>query len=327
MNIRVDLVYPISDGSPVTFKSPCDCSEVTGLIVYSPESVGSTNIIATEFIFADAHKNDVSEMAELFTEGVIVKLILDVTHNIAYVQNADTNAYLEGKFEETREFTVEKIAESKKYVDDRVTESIEYVDRQITLVNASGIPKLGIYFFQETATEDGQTVFPIGLGSFDIDTDTVLVDSGRTKLSHVSDYVVNADKTITLTEGVPAGRTIDITIMKHIPMGEEGEVNGVIMAKQSIPLDRLIGNVSVEGHTHDDRYYTKTEIDTNKADKTHTHSAGDIQAGTFAGKVVANVSATANLDQSQVRNIQASSTDITAGSTTLSSGHMYLTHE
>lgn len=228
MNIRVDLVYPISDGSPVTFKSPCDCSEVTGLIVYSPESVGSTNIIATEFIFADAHKNDVSEMAELFTEGVIVKLILDVTHNIAYVQNADTNAYLEGKFEE-----------SKKYVNEKLAESKEYVDSQINLVNASGIPKLGAYAYQEVAEEDGQTVFPIALTTFVKETDMVRVYSGITRLSPITDYVVNEDATITLTEGVPKGRTIDIEIIKHIPMGDEGEVNGVILAKGSIPLDRL----------------------------------------------------------------------------------------
>ena len=97
-NIRVDVTYTIKDGSEVTFKSPCDCSEVTGLIVYYPSETGET--VSQEFSYADAHKNDVSELSELFKADVIVKVLLDTVNHKAYVQNADTNAYLEGRFAE-----------------------------------------------------------------------------------------------------------------------------------------------------------------------------------------------------------------------------------
>lgn len=92
-NIKVALDYTILDGQPLTFRSPADCSKVTGLVVYYPE--GGTNKSKT-FQFADAHGNNVGSI-DLFAANVLVKVILDTEANRAYVQNADTNAYLEGE--------------------------------------------------------------------------------------------------------------------------------------------------------------------------------------------------------------------------------------
>lgn len=91
MNIRVDLTTPIYDGTEVVFRSPVDCSQITGLIVYY-------NGGSKEFTFADAHGNDVGNIDHLFGENVVVKVILDVTRGMAFVQNADTNSYLEERF-------------------------------------------------------------------------------------------------------------------------------------------------------------------------------------------------------------------------------------
>ncbi len=97
MNIRVDLNYPIKDGTEVVFRSPVDCSRVTGLKVYYPEN---GNTASKEFAFSDAHGNNVGDIDHLFAENVVVKVILDVATSMAFVQNADTNAYLEGRFAE-----------------------------------------------------------------------------------------------------------------------------------------------------------------------------------------------------------------------------------
>ena len=93
MNIRVDLNYPIKDGTEVVFRSPVDCSQVTGLKVYYDGG-------SQEFVFADAHGNNVGDIDHLFAENVAVKVILDLATNMAFVQNADTNAYLEGRLSE-----------------------------------------------------------------------------------------------------------------------------------------------------------------------------------------------------------------------------------
>lgn len=95
-NIRIDLDTTIFDGQDLVFKSPCDCSDVTGLIIYYPDA-GSV-ITSQEFKFTDAHGNDVGNIDALFAEDVLVKIVLDTTTHKAFVQNADTNAYLEGKF-------------------------------------------------------------------------------------------------------------------------------------------------------------------------------------------------------------------------------------
>lgn len=93
-NIRVDVSYTIQDGSELVFRSPVDCSAITGMIVYYPGSDG--NITSKVFALADAHGNNVGDIDHLFAENVVVKVILDVTTGMAFVQNADTNAYLEG---------------------------------------------------------------------------------------------------------------------------------------------------------------------------------------------------------------------------------------
>ena len=103
MNIRVDLNTPIKDGTEVVFRSPVDCSQVTGLIVYYSDN---GNTASKEFSFADAHGYNVGNIDHLFAENVVVKVILDVTTSMAFVQNADTNTYLEWRFKDT----VDKLA-------------------------------------------------------------------------------------------------------------------------------------------------------------------------------------------------------------------------
>ena len=95
-NIRVDVDYTIKDGTEIKFRSPVDCSAITGLKVYYLGASGTT--ASKTFVLADAHGNNVGNIDHLFAEDVVVKVILDVTKGMAFVQNADTNAYLENKF-------------------------------------------------------------------------------------------------------------------------------------------------------------------------------------------------------------------------------------
>ena len=95
-NIRVDINETIKDGSEIVFRSPADCSAITGLIVYYVAEDGAA--ASKEFVLSDAHGHNVGDIDHLFAENVVVKVILDVTHGMAYVQNADTNAYIERTF-------------------------------------------------------------------------------------------------------------------------------------------------------------------------------------------------------------------------------------
>lgn len=114
-NVRVDLDYPISDGLPLTFIAPCPCSEVEGLTVYYPAVVGSTSILSKAFTFKDAHCNDLTGLGDLFNTNAYVKVILNTRDYVAYLQNADTNAYLEGQLDKKA---------SKEYVDSQIGNAI-----------------------------------------------------------------------------------------------------------------------------------------------------------------------------------------------------------
>ena len=94
MNVRVDLNYPIYDGAELVFKAPCGAASVTGLTVYYPSITG---MVSSVFSFADAHTNDLGDLDELFAAGAVVKVILDTETSMAFVQNAATNGYIEGK--------------------------------------------------------------------------------------------------------------------------------------------------------------------------------------------------------------------------------------
>ena len=94
--IRVDSAVELFDGQPLTFKSPADCSQVTGLVVFYPHGAET---LSKEFHFADAHGNNIGDL-DLFAADAVVKVVLDLDTNLAFVQNADTNAYLESRFEE-----------------------------------------------------------------------------------------------------------------------------------------------------------------------------------------------------------------------------------
>ena len=100
--IHVAIDHFIEQGSSIKFKAPVDCSAITRLQVHY-SNAGET--VLKTFAFADANGNDVGEINNLFAEGSIVKVILDLDADIdgqgtgaAFVQNADTNAYLESKF-------------------------------------------------------------------------------------------------------------------------------------------------------------------------------------------------------------------------------------
>lgn len=90
-NIRVDLDHELNNGQPVTFVAPCDCTAVTGLKVYH---LGGSKV----FTFKDAHGNTLTGIGNLFESGAIVKALLDTTNGYAYLQNADTNKYIEDTF-------------------------------------------------------------------------------------------------------------------------------------------------------------------------------------------------------------------------------------
>lgn len=96
--IRVDLEAAVVNGQALTFKSPADCSDITGLIIYYPAGNATTS---KTFKFVDAHGVDVgSGTISLFAANALVKVVLDIDQSKAFVQNADTNAYLEAKLSE-----------------------------------------------------------------------------------------------------------------------------------------------------------------------------------------------------------------------------------
>lgn len=159
----------------------------------------------------------------------------------------DVNKKISAAKEEVNKNASDNLATVKSELDEKIDNltyedvgatNEAYVDQQILLVTETGIPKLMVYPLPVTATEDNQTVFPIGLDTFDPGTDTVLVQSGRTMLFPQLDYTIS-EGNVVLTEGVPVDRVIGIYVMKNVPLGEDGSVSGKVIANDTVSLKAL----------------------------------------------------------------------------------------
>lgn len=96
-DVKIALNTPIYDGMPITFKAPCACTEVTKLQVQYLSETGKAE--TTYYIIVDSHGVSVAGLGNLFAKGAYVRVILDTRTHRAYLQNADSNSYIEGKIE------------------------------------------------------------------------------------------------------------------------------------------------------------------------------------------------------------------------------------
>ena len=98
--IRVDVTGVLENGRLVTFKAPCDCTEIDGLIVYHTlpsDRYNNDTRVGQEFTLCDSHGSNLIGLGNLFTAGALVHVILDTADKKAYVQNAATNSYIESR--------------------------------------------------------------------------------------------------------------------------------------------------------------------------------------------------------------------------------------
>lgn len=97
-----------------------------------------------------------------------------------------------------------------------------------------------MYTEQSTATIDSQTEFIVPIDTYDINKDSLLVQSGLTMLFPNEDFTIESPNKVILAEGVPANTTIGFYVFKNVtPLEEEETISGVNIAVGSLPIDRL----------------------------------------------------------------------------------------
>lgn len=95
-NINITLDHPLKDGETITFKAPCDCTAVEGMVIQYPNDDGSATSSQT-FTFKDSHNNDLTGLGNLFSEGAVVVVAVSTEDSAVQILNAATNGYLESK--------------------------------------------------------------------------------------------------------------------------------------------------------------------------------------------------------------------------------------
>lgn len=147
--------------------------------------------------------------------------------------------------------TRENVAATEKAIKDAALQAKSYTDQQISLVTETGIPKLVSYPLLVTATADNQKVFEIPLDLFDANTDTLLVAINRAVLDSTQYTVTNTVRNeagevtqrakITLLSGVALTSEVTMVVLKNVPIGPDGSINGAVLAVSSVPINRVNG--------------------------------------------------------------------------------------
>lgn len=145
----------------------------------------------------------------------------------------------------------ENQAATPKAIKDAALQAKSYTDQQISLVTETGIPKLVSYPLLVTATADNQKVFEIPLDLFDANTDTLLVAINRAVLDATQYTLTNTVRDgagqvtqrakINLLSGVAATSEVTMVVLKNVPIGPDGAINGGVLATGSVPINRVDG--------------------------------------------------------------------------------------
>lgn len=155
--MTLTLVLPAGErvytGRQVTFQSPCNSEGLTGLVVQGV-TYDLVNALGTTLV------------ANSFHEGAMVSVVFNEDNKKAYVQNADTNAYLEGKFNGV---TAEQIGAVQKQVFNMNT-SGRLIDFIQDLIINKGYPSGVIQIFGVTPP-DCNWVGEYGLAVFQMHND------------------------------------------------------------------------------------------------------------------------------------------------------------
>ena len=120
--------------------------------------------------------------------------------------------------------------------------------------------------------------------------------------------------------------------LDYVPTSEKGAANGVatLGADRKIPAEQL-PTMDYAAKTHASQHASGgsdpiTPAAIGAAAASHNQAASTITAGTFAATGVKAMNGT-DYTTARVRNIQASTTDLTAGSSALANGDIYLVYE
>lgn len=111
-NLKIIIDGPLMDGHRVTFKAPCAC---TGIDKLDIRYVDGDTQKSKLFTMKDTHGNNLTGLGNLFDEGAYVQAILSLSDNGAYLQNAATNGYLEGKLKNVVDLNSSQALTNKTY--------------------------------------------------------------------------------------------------------------------------------------------------------------------------------------------------------------------
>lgn len=100
--VRLELSGKPIDGQQITFKAPCNASEVTAIRGYY---VSNEERVSMQFTMKDANNNDIGDINNLFKKDALVQVVLNVTDKVAHFVNADTNGYINHRLK-VREVTL-----------------------------------------------------------------------------------------------------------------------------------------------------------------------------------------------------------------------------
>lgn len=93
--IKVNLPVSPVNGKQISFIAPCSSADTECLLIDD-----------VEYAVVDSDGVSVAGLENVWNSGAIVAAILNVDTHTAYIQNANTNTYLEGRFNNLKQGSI-----------------------------------------------------------------------------------------------------------------------------------------------------------------------------------------------------------------------------
>lgn len=228
----------------------------------------------------------------------------------------------------------------KKYVDEIMEESIKVLQEDVAEINTvieekvATLPVKGLEASEENIIDINTLQEP---GIYFINNareDVTVLNSPLTNDPTTYTVVVQITKvnsTLYQTFSVESNTYAKCYLRYLFENKEDWETwNSCTVPANTIAAGTLTTGMKCATPTENEHLANKNYVDTQiatRAASTHNQSASTISAGTLAGAVVANASAVASLNSKQVRNVYFGTGDLTAGSSSLTTGDIYFVYE
>ena len=257
--------WGVTDGMELSFRAPCDCSDVTGI-----------SLAGNIYDIVDASGNTLTSCSRYFTKDAILTVVIDTSKHTATLLNPRVNTYTKslGTSEDNPSSNGTTVwARVKQLEHDLATKTPN--DHTHTKADITDFEHNHDGRYYTEGEIDAKLGGKSNIGHSHVKSDIADFDHNHNDIYYTKTEVNNqlSDRLATKTDTGHTHSVSDIRDFEHRHDDlyyTEGEINEKLRGKSDVGHSHSKSDITDFDHNHDDRYYTESEINTKLNGKSNT---------------------------------------------------------